>query len=76
MTKVIDLPAGMEPGSPEALEHMLAQNPIHQGTLTTEPETPPVLPQPGSNTAQESLNTLILGLEMVVDSLKELRDNV
>ena len=75
MTREIDLPAGIEPGSPEALEHMLAQvpdgikNPIHQGT---EPETPPVLP----GSSPEEWEMLILGLEMVLDAVKEMRDNV
>ena len=75
--KEIDLPAGMTPGSPEALAHMLGESPIHQGTLTDEPETPPVLP--GTNQyvgPLDALDNLILGLEMVLAHVKEMRDDV
>ena len=71
MTREIDLPAGIEPGSPEALEHMLG--PIHQGAPAHEPETPPVLP---GSTPPAEWEMLVLGLEMVLDAVKEIRDNV
>ena len=81
MTKHLDLPRGVEPGSPEAMEHMAAQIVAH----SPQPEVPAVVVEATATPDAEvrleddrnssSLEEIVLGLEIILAAVREMQDN-